>query len=105
SLAVARACAHASQRQEEPILVERLQDVVDGVQLEGSDRVSIESGDKNQQRRIVLLELGGHFEAGHSRHLDVEEGYIGCMPEDCLGGTNAVVGLCDDFKVALLLEP
>ena len=65
---------HAAYRFGEPVLAHRLEDVVDGVQLERLDGVLLVGGHEDDRRRRP--EPGQHLrevEAGQPRHLDVEE--------------------------------
>ena len=75
----AHVLAYARQRRGEARLVDGLQQVVDGARLERLDGVLIVGGDEHHQRQRFLRQLRQHLEAGHARHLDVEEYQVGLV--------------------------
>ncbi len=88
--------------------VERLEQVIDGVHVEGADRVLVVGGGEDDERQVIeaamvdeVLEDG---EAVEARHLDVEEDDVGLVLFDELDGFNAVGAFGEDFDVADGLE-
>ncbi len=86
--------------------VEGFEEVVDGVEFEGSHRVLIVGGGKDDVRQGDLfsdeaLEDGEAIEAGH---LDVEEDDIGLVGADKLDGFDAIATLGDYFDALGGLE-
>ena len=85
--------------------VDRLQQVVDRVDLERLDRVLIERGDEDDVRRRALVEHPPrHLEAGQPRHLHVEKHHVGLQPVDRRQRLDAVASLSDDLDAADLSE-
>ncbi len=80
----------------QPGLADRLGQVVDGVQLEGLDRILVVRGDENDQRQVPALEQPHDRQAVHFGHLQVQEGDIGSMLLDQPDRFGAVAGLPDD---------
>src|SRR5260370_39954580 len=86
-------------------LVERLQNVIDGVYVESLDGVVIEGRGENDVRdfHFALDEFFQHAEAVESGHLDIEKNEVGRMFLDEVDGVHAVPALADDvdFRKAL----
>ena len=90
----------------EPRRIDRLQQIVDRVDLERLDRVLIEGRDEDDVRRraAAVEHPARHLEAGQPRHLHVEKHDIGLQPLDRRQRLDAVAGLADDLDAADLPE-
>ena len=103
----AQPAARPGQRLLEPRRVHRLEQVIDGVDLERLDGVLVEGGDEHQRRRLLLLafeQAPGHLEPAQPGHLDVEEDQVRLVTVDGGQRLDAVARLRHDFHVAELLE-
>ena len=80
-------------------VIDRLEQVVDGARLEGLDGVLVVGGDEHQHRQGFLRQVRQHLEAGHARHLDVEEHQVGLVLLDGGERLAAVGALRDDLEV------
>ena len=89
----------------EPVGVDRLQDVVDGVHRKRVDRVLVERGDEHQLRQDIGLDQPPRdFEPGQAGHLHVEEHQVRLQLAGQPQRLDAVGGLTDDFDAADLAE-
>jgi hypothetical protein len=82
-------------------LVKRLEDVVNGVDVEGLDGVVVESGGKDDvgHFELALNEFFEHAEAIKAGHLDVEKEQVGRMLFDEIDGFDAVFALSEEVDV------
>jgi hypothetical protein len=94
----------AIERAREALLVHRLQQVVEGVRLEGVDRESVERRHEHDHRHALLRHLLDDLDAGEARHLDVEEHQVGSESGDGRQRLAAVGALPDDLDVVRVLE-
>lgn len=86
----------------EAVFAEGLEQVVDGVSLEGLDGIFIEGGGEDDIGRIVH-ELQ-HFEAIDLRHLDVQEDKIGVVLLDRFDAFETVVAFLQHGDVGVGLK-
>ena len=85
--------------------LDRLQQVVHGVDVERLDRVLVVGGDENDRHgRLAIHQLAGQLEPGQTGHLDVEEHEVGRVAADRVDRFEAVAGLGDDLDAAHLVE-
>jgi hypothetical protein len=77
-----QALARALQRAQEPRPVERLQQVVERMDLEGAQRVLVVGGREDDHRQALRRERADDAEAVHDRNLHVEEDQLGLEPLD-----------------------
>ncbi len=99
------AAPRALQRDLEPRRVDRLQQVVDRVDLERLDRVLIVGRDENDMgRRAGVEHPARHLESGQPGHLDVQKHQIRLQPVDRFQRFDPVARLADDFDAADLAE-
>src|SRR5258705_8305107 len=86
--------------------VDRLQQVIDRVHLEGFDGVLVKSRHKYECRRLIIAleQAPGHLEAGETGHLDVEEYEIGLVPLHGRDRLESVARLGDHFEGPELSE-
>src|SRR6516164_7458473 len=97
--------AHARERGGEARLIDWLEQIVDGVRLEGLDGVLVVGGDEHHHRHRFLRQMRQHLETRHAWHLDVEEHQVGLVLLDG-GKCFAAVGtLRDDLEVGLVAQP
>ena len=69
----AAASAHGPALELEPLSADRLEQVVDRVQIEGLDRVLVERGHEHDARRVALAgEVLRELDSAHARHLDID---------------------------------
>ena len=83
----------------QPLGAERLQQVVDGVHLEGAQRVLIVGGDEDHGD--VAADQLEHLEAVELRHLHVEQQQIGLQLGHRLDRLEAVGALGDDLDAGI----
>ena len=93
----------------EPLGRDRLQEVVDGVDLEGAQRVAVERRDEDDGRRRSAFQHAQDAEAVEAGHLDVQEQEIRTQVIDRLDCLESVLALRDDldlvFPGQLLPDP
>ena len=95
--ALVDAQARAIERREKAGLVERLEHVVDGADLEGAERVVVERRHEDGGRNAGGAERVNHAEAVDSRHLDVEQQQIDRHPLEHFERLFAVAAFGDDL--------
>ena len=89
----------------EPRLIDRLQQVVDRVDLERLDRVLIVGRDEDDLRTGAAADQPPRdLEAGQPRHLHVEKDDVRLQPLDRRQRLDAVAGLADHLDAADLFE-
>ena len=90
----------------EPAGVDRLQQVVDRVDLERLDGVFVEGRDEYEHRRLLRAfdEPPRHFESAEAGHLDVEEHEVRLVLLDCGQCLQAVARVRHDLHIVQLLE-
>ena len=88
----------------EPWAAERLQQVIERVDLEGLQRILVVGGHEDDGGHAVGSERLADGEPVHRRHLNVEEDEIGRIAPDGLEGLGAVRALPDHLDVRLLAE-
>ena len=96
--------ADALERALEALAVERLQQVVERLDLEGAQRVLIVGGHEHDRRHALGADRLNHLEAVELRHVHVEEHEIGRLGEDGLDGFDAVPGFADHLDVRFRTE-
>src|SRR5215207_2405067 len=89
----------ARERLPEPLVGERLQEVVERVHLERLERVGVVGGDEDDGRDALQLDPREHAEAVHAGHLDVEEEEVGRPALDALDGLRAAAALAGHLDV------
>ena len=92
------------QRLLEAVAAERLQQVVEGVDLEGLEGVLVVGGHEDHRRHLLGADLLDHAEAVAGRHLHVEEHQIGLLVLDRVDRLLAVGALADQLDVLFLLQ-
>ena len=87
----------------DPLLVERLQQVVDGVHFEGLHRILVVGGgeDDLRQRHFLVDQLLDDAEAVEPGHLHVEEDEFGRELLDQVHRFHAVLALRDDVHIEI----
>src|SRR6185369_15523084 len=92
---------HAMPGGVEALVIEGLEQVVEGVHLEGAYRVLIVSGDKDDVRSRFAVERFQHFEAAQFRHLNIEKDEVGLQRLDRIYGLTTIRTLPDnlDFRI------
>ena len=82
-------------------LVERLQQVVDGVDFKSLHRILVERGGKDdlRHRHFAVEQLLDHPKAVESRHLHIEEDEVGRQFLNQVDGLDAVLALRDHIDV------
>ncbi len=104
-LALVPLTPHAVESARKPLLVDRLQKVVERACFEGVDGEAIEGGHEHDHRHAFLRHACQHVESRQSRHLDVEEHQIGRMLGYRGERLPAVRALRDDLDVLCVLQP
>jgi hypothetical protein len=80
------------QRRAEAVVVERLEQVVERVHLEGAQRVLVVGGDEHDDRHRARSDRLHHVEAAHLRHVHVQEHDVGPRARHQLLGLRAGAG-------------
>ena len=89
----------------QPARLDRFEQVIDGVHLEGVDRVLVEGRDEDHLGvEPGLHDPPRHFEPGQPRHLDVEHHQVRLVFFDYVQRLDSVSRLADDLDAAELLE-
>ena len=88
----------------QPCGVERFQEVVDRVHLEGLQRVFVVRGDEHHDADGIRSDSLEHVEAGDLRHVHVQENEVGMLPADGFNGVLSAGALADDLNVRVLVE-
>src|SRR5258708_33675131 len=85
--------------------IKRLEQVVDGVHVEGTHGILIKRRSKNDLRHaigVVLLEqLLEHGKAVQSRHLNIQKDYVRMMSANQVDRLDAILALGDDLNSSL----
>ncbi len=87
----------------EPLVVERLDQVVDGGEVEGSDGVIV-GGGEDDRRHVVRADVADHLESGFSGHLDIEEDEIRLQLANRRNRRQSIVGSAHDLDVVFVRE-
>ncbi len=91
----------ARQRAAKPFLIERLEQVIDGADLEGFEGIGVISGHEDQGGQLRRFEGTRNFNAVQGIHLDVEEDELGLLRADCFKRGGAVAIFSDHPQIAL----
>ena len=94
--------AHPLERGPEPRLLERLEQVVEGLDVERLERVALVRGDEDDGRPGLDRQGGRDVEAAGLGHLDVEEHHLGPHPVDRRDRLRALGALADELHVGVL---
>ncbi len=86
----------------EPFGRDRLQEIVDGVDLEGAQRIAVERRDEDDGRRRSSFQHAQDAEAVEAGHLDVQKQQIRTQVIDGLDGLEAIFALGDDLDFLFL---
>jgi hypothetical protein len=89
----------------EPVLVVRLEQIVDGVEIERAHGVLVERGHEHDQRRALGFELRDDLETTEAGHLHVDEHHIRRERLDRERGGEAIARLARDLDVGLFAKP
>ena len=81
-----------------------LQQIVDGVHLEGANRILVVRGDERDERKLVTTDEPHDAKAVDFRHLQIEQREIGREPLDELDAFGSVDGLPDDFHIVVAVQ-
>jgi hypothetical protein len=81
------------------VAIERLEHVVDRIDLEGVERVILVGGNEHDQRRRPLRQAAQHVETALATHLHIQQHQVGPQIRDHLNGLFAVRAFADDFDV------
>ena len=92
------------QRRRQPVLLDRLHQIVDRLRLERAQGMLVIGGDEHEQRRLDLHHPGNDRKSVEARHLDVEEDEVGLVGLDRADRLAAVGGGGDDLHVVMRLE-
>ena len=87
----------------EPLLVERLEQVVHCVYFKRADRILIVCGDKNDMGNLLAQRLQ-HFKPTHLGHLHVEKDNLGRVGLYCVQGLMSVNGFPYYFHQRVALQ-
>src|SRR5215471_16860183 len=86
-----------SKSASKPLVGERLQEVIERIDLERLDGELIVGGDKDHARRFLGAEGAKHFEAIHLGHLNIEKDQAWGLGADGGDGRQAIRALADNF--------
>src|SRR5215469_4111142 len=89
-----------------PLLVKRLQQVVDGVHFKGLDGILIVGGreDNFRQGNFLVEKFLDYAEAIETGHLHVEKDHVGAVLADQVDTLDSVLSLSHDVHIAGVLE-
>lgn len=93
------AFAHFVHGTGQALFVEGLEQVVNGIDLEGRDGVVAIRGGKHHGRLGFQFNAAGHLQAGHTRHFDVEEDQVGAELLDVFEGIYAIFSHIDHLNI------
>ena len=89
--------ARLGERVRQPVLADRLQQIIHGVDLERVERVLVVGGGEDHARRVLHAhQVHGRLEAVHARHADVHQQHVGVELGGHFHRLGAVGGLADD---------
>ena len=88
----------ADERFVKSLAVERLEQVVERVDVEGAQRVVIEGRDEDDERHARGADGLDDFESAGARHLDVEKHQVRLQPADRVDGVGARRALRDELQ-------
>ena len=94
------------QGREQALAADRLEQVVEGIDLEGVDREFVEGRDEDHQRHRLRIgavalacpcgDVARQFDPGHARHLDVHQHDLRALRLDLGERLGRIRGLTDD---------
>ena len=96
--------AGAVERGDQPLVLEGLEQVIQGVALEGADRVAIVGGDEDHRGHHVRAQRLDHLEAVQLGHLHVEEDHLGAEAPDEPDRRVALAALARHLDLRIVLE-
>ncbi len=96
--------ARVAERAAKPVVAERLQEVVDRVDLEGAQRVLVVGRDEDDHRHLVHAHRLDHLEAIELGHLQVEEDQVRADAPHGVHRGAAVRALAHQLDVALVAQ-
>src|SRR2546423_4422101 len=88
----------------EPNLVERFEQVIERMKLEGPDRVRFIGCRKNNFRQVIEPDRVQNRKPIHFRHLDVEKDKVRLFLPDRRDGFSAVTAFGDDLDFGILFQ-
>jgi hypothetical protein len=88
----------------EASLIERLQEVIEGVRLEGANRILIVGRGKNYKGEITGIDFAEHLETVEIWHLNVEQEQVGVKAIDSGNSLAPVLAFGNDDYIWLGLE-
>ena len=92
------------ERRRQPVLLDRLHQIIDRLRLERAQGMFVIGGDEHEQGRLDLHHPRNHRETVEAGHLDVEEDEVGLVGLDRPDRLAAVGGGGDDFHVVMRLQ-
>ena len=99
-----QALAGALEGLQDPGTVKGLEQVIDGVDVEGAHRILVESSGKNDLRHalgvVPLQQLLEHGKAVQARHLHIQKHHIRMVSANQVDRLNAILALGDDLHPA-----
>ena len=108
AISAARSSLHLAldpqHRIHEPLLLEWLEQVIDGMRVEGFHRILVIGGYENDRRQMGLRDGFEDTEPIELGHLHVEEDEVGLEFHDLLDSVFAIAAFAEDFKVGIRLE-
>src|SRR6185369_12718314 len=88
----------------EPFVIERLEQVVEGVHLEGAHGILIVGGDKDDVRSRFALERLQHFKAAQLGHLYVQKDKVGLQRLDRVYCFTTIRTLSDNLDLRIISQ-
>src|SRR5687768_10303015 len=82
----------------------RLEEIVEGVDVECLQRILSVCSDENERRKIFAMQPLDHFEAVFLRHLYIEKDEIRFLSRDRFDGFDSVLTLADERDVVLVAQ-
>ena len=100
----AEALADPVHGRREPVLVDRLHQIIDRLRVERAERMLVECGDEHEQRRLDVHQPLDHRKSVEPRHLDVEEDEVGLVGLDLADRFASVGGGRDYLDIVMRLQ-
>ena len=82
-----------------PVGIDRLQQIIHGMGLEGANGIAIVGGDEHDRRYRVGSHSLQHIETTDAAQLHIQEEHVRCVPSDGVNGRGAVAAFGYDFRV------
>src|SRR5580692_2604328 len=87
----------APDRRSQPFIIKRLQQIIDGIQLERADRILVIGSYKNYSGHALRSYVANYIEPGAIRHLHIEQDKIRAVGKNRIDGLQAGIAFPSDL--------